>query len=93
MALKSGLLMCADTCQGLLQAREQSGEDVFQGGESVIGNPLYCTCLASERSNTEHDQLNMQNMSPFVESFGSNCKTKEFKEPQKNLQLSYTNTR
>lgn len=46
---------------------EQSGEDMLEGMQAVICDPQYNTCRISERLNSEHFWLSVQDMRHFIE--------------------------
>lgn len=56
--------------QGLLEALEQSGDDIFEGVHSVMCNPPYNTRRIMELSNSKHNWIILQDMILFGVAFG-----------------------
>lgn len=53
--------------QKLLEAVEQSGNDISKGVDAVICLSLYKTFRIAELSYSEHDRLGIKDISQFVE--------------------------
>lgn len=66
-ATKSACLVYDVPFLRLLEAVEQSNEDIFQGVQAGIYDPPYSTPRNAELSNSENDWLIVQDMSHFVD--------------------------
>lgn len=56
---------------GVLEAANESGEDIRKSLQALICNPLYNTSRIRELSNSEHDWQGSHDMRRFVEFLGS----------------------
>lgn len=66
IAKKSLYILYNVLIQELLEAVEQSVEDIREGAHAVIGDPLYKTSRIAELPNSEQDRLVLQDMSNVV---------------------------
>lgn len=64
----------------LLKAVLQSSASVFEGVEAVVREPPYITCLIADLSSSEHDQIELQDISHILEVLSTAqgfCKTRK----------------
>lgn len=67
IALKSVRMVSKVQLQRLLEAVNQSSEDIIEGVHVVLCDTPYSTRRIAVLPNSEHDRLSLQDMSHFVE--------------------------